>query len=61
MKKKCLITGGAGMIGLATAKLLLEKGFEVHIFDIADQISRTKKKISNEIKIHMVQSLTIML
>jgi nucleoside-diphosphate-sugar epimerase len=52
MKKKCLITGGAGMIGLATAKLLLEKGFEVHIFDLADQINRTKKKISNEIKIH---------
>lgn len=52
MKKKCLITGGAGMIGLATAKLLLEKGFEVHIFDLAEQIARTKKKISNEIKIH---------
>lgn len=52
MKKKCLITGGAGMIGLATAKLLLQKGFEVHIFDLVEQISRTQKKIPSEIKIH---------
>jgi nucleoside-diphosphate-sugar epimerase len=52
MKKKCLITGGAGMIGLATAKLLLKKGFEVHIFDLVEQISRTQKKIPSEIKIH---------
>jgi nucleoside-diphosphate-sugar epimerase len=52
MKKKCLITGGAGMIGLTTAKLLLEKGFNVHIFDLAEQIVKVNKKIPKEIQIH---------
>ena len=52
MKKKCLITGGAGMIGLATAKLLLEKGYDVHIFDLSKQISKINKKIPKEITIH---------
>jgi UDP-glucose 4-epimerase len=52
MKKKCLITGGVGMIGLATAKLLLEKNYDVHIFDLSKQISKKNKKIPKEITVH---------
>ena len=40
------------MIGLATAKILLEKDFDVHIFDLAEQILRVKTKIPKKIKIH---------
>ena len=52
MRIKCLITGGAGMIGFTTANLLVKKGFEVHIFDLNEQISKIKNKLPKEIKIH---------
>ena len=40
------------MIGLATAKLLLEKNYDVHIFDLSKQISKKNKKIPKEITVH---------
>ena len=52
MNKKCLITGGAGLIGLTTAKLLLKQGFDVHIFDLREQIANVKNEIPKKIKIH---------
>jgi nucleoside-diphosphate-sugar epimerase len=52
MKKKCLITGGAGMIGLTTAKLLHKQGFNVHIFDLGEQLAKVKNDLPKEIKIH---------
>ena len=52
MKKKCFIAGGAGMIGLATAKVLLKQDFDVHIFDLPEQIAKVKNELPKEIKIH---------
>ena len=52
MKKKWLITGGAGLIGLTTAKILLKQGFDVHIFDLKEQISKVKKQLPKGVKIH---------
>lgn len=40
------------MIGLTTAKLLLKKGFDVHIFDLREQIRKVKNELPKEIKIH---------
>lgn len=36
MAQKVFITGGAGFIGLAVAQTLVEKGFEVRLFDIVE-------------------------
>ena len=53
MKKKinCFITGGAGLIGLETAKALLKKGHNVTIYDLAEKIFKEKKNIPKKIKI----------
>ncbi|MDP3988196.1 MAG: NAD(P)-dependent oxidoreductase [Candidatus Levybacteria bacterium] len=36
MKKRILITGGAGFLGVHLARKLLKEGYEVSLFDIAD-------------------------
>ena len=46
MKKKILITGGAGFIGSHLAKYLIKKNFEIYIFD--DLSTGLKKNIPNK-------------
>ena len=40
MKKRILVTGGAGFIGRETVRKLVNSGYDVVCFDLAEQISR---------------------
>ena len=50
-KKKILVTGGAGLIGLETCRQLSAQGHEVHLFDLGEQILRVAKAIPPGVKI----------
>ena len=52
MKKKCFVTGGAGLIGLEVCKELLRRGYEVHSYDLSEQIQRNKFNIPKSIVLH---------
>ena len=52
MKKKCFVTGGAGLIGLEICKELLRQGCEVHLYDLGKQIQRNKFDIPKSIITH---------
>jgi len=48
-KKSVIITGGAGEIGLASAKLFLERGSKVLLVDLdKDQLKKIKSKLEND-------------
>ena len=45
--KTCIVTGGAGSLGLATARLLLAEGAKVMLVDLdADQLARTVRELA---------------
>ena len=52
MKKKCFVTGGAGLIGLEICKELLRYGCEVHLYDLGEKILKNKFNIKKDIIIH---------
>ena len=52
MKKKCFVSGGAGLIGLEVCKELLRQGCEVHLYDLGEKIQINKFKIPKGIIIH---------
>tara|TARA_B100000963_G_C22535004_1_gene629343 strand:+ start:80 stop:1030 length:951 start_codon:yes stop_codon:yes gene_type:complete len=49
--KNIFITGGAGMIGLEIANQLINKNYNVKIYDLAEQIIKHKKLINKKIQI----------
>ena len=49
MKKKFIVTGGAGVIGLEVCRQLAALGHEVHMFDLGEQIKRVKNAIPEEV------------
>src|SRR3989339_1669512 len=50
-KKKMVITGGAGLVGLEVCKQLHELGHETRLFDLGEQILRVEKSIPPGVKI----------
>jgi len=49
----CLITGGAGALGSSLAKILLEKGWKVHIYDIVQRDRAWRlREIIDEVSYH---------
>ena len=52
MKKKCFVTGGAGLIGLEVCKELLRQGCKVHLYDLGEQIQKNKFNIPKGIITH---------
>ena len=42
---RILITGGAGMIGNETSKMLSENGYKVRIIDLPEEVKKLKKDI----------------
>ncbi len=51
MKKKILVTGGAGLIGLEVCKQLSKLGHDVNLFDLGEQIKRVEHAIDYDCKI----------
>lgn len=51
MRYKCLVTGGAGLIGISVCKELLKKGHQVYLYDLGEQILGNKDKIPKKVKI----------
>ena len=52
MKKKCFVSGGAGLIGLEICKELLRYGCEVHLYDLGEKIQKNRFNIPKDIIIH---------
>ena len=52
MKKKCFVSGGAGLIGLEVCKELLRQGCEVHLYDLGEAILTNKFNIPKSIILH---------
>lgn len=50
--KKILVTGGAGMIGLEVCRQLTELSYEVHLFDLGEQIKRVSKHLPEKVRIY---------
>ena len=48
--KKILVTGGAGMIGLEVSTQLKQLGYEVHLFDLGEQIKRANSYIDPKVR-----------
>lgn len=51
MKKKIVVTGGAGLIGLEICKQLNEMGYNVYLFDLGEQIERVRFAIPKSVRI----------
>jgi len=49
MKKKFIVTGGAGLIGLEVCRQLSELGHEVRLFDVGEQIKRVEQAIAENV------------
>jgi UDP-glucose 4-epimerase len=52
MKKKIIVTGGAGMIGIEICRQLFELGHEVNLFDLGEQIKRVRNAIPPNVRIY---------
>ena len=50
--KSVLVTGGAGCIGLEVCNQLSQRGVEVRLFDLPEQIIRVKDVIASEVQVH---------
>ena len=50
-KYKCFVSGGAGLIGLEICNKLIERGHDVNLYDLGEQIERNKLYINKKIKI----------
>jgi UDP-glucose 4-epimerase len=50
--KRVLVTGGAGCIGLQVCRELLDRGIEVVLFDLPEQVLRLKSDIPEEAELH---------
>ena len=53
MKSKCFVTGGAGLIGLSVCRELIQKGYDVHLYDLGEQVAKNYTKIPKKVKIHI--------
>tara|TARA_B100001741_G_scaffold263991_1_gene228881 strand:+ start:4952 stop:5950 length:999 start_codon:yes stop_codon:yes gene_type:complete len=49
--KKILVTGGAGCIGIKVCNELMERGCEVVLYDMAEQIEVSQNSLSKELQI----------
>ncbi|KAI1761559.1 3-beta-hydroxysteroid dehydrogenase [Hypoxylon sp. FL1150] len=54
VSKVAIITGGASGLGLAVAKLLLQKGWRVHIFDLHETTKPDNKALSSNCTFHKI-------
>jgi len=52
MKKKAIVTGGAGFIGSNLVDALVEKGYEVHVID--DLSAGKKEHVNAQVTLHVV-------
>jgi nucleoside-diphosphate-sugar epimerase len=50
MKKVCVI-GGAGLIGIEISNKLIQRGFDVNLFDLGEQVNRVKDALDSKINI----------
>jgi UDP-glucose 4-epimerase len=50
-RKSIIVTGGAGLIGLEVCRQLSLMGHEVRLFDLGEQIQRTREAIPDGVKI----------
>ena len=48
--KRVLITGGAGTIGIPTAKELISRGIEVVVFDLNEQLERLESFLDEKVE-----------
>ena len=51
MKKPVLVTGGAGCIGIQVCRELVNRGFEVHLLDLGEQIARVRPVVPAGVKV----------
>ena len=57
--KTCIVTGGAGSIGLATAEALLSEGARVTLVDLdADRLARATGELNTERAAFVVADVT---
>ena len=47
--KRVLITGGAGTIGIPTAKELISRGIKVVVFDLNEQLERLESFLDKKV------------
>jgi len=50
--KSIFITGGAGCIGLQVCQAAIKRGFNVHLFDVPEQIYRVSEYVPKNAQIH---------
>jgi nucleoside-diphosphate-sugar epimerase len=48
MIKKCIVIGGAGLIGIYLVNQLIEKNYHVTVYDLAQQINQNKKFLNKK-------------
>jgi len=51
MKKKIVVTGGSGLIGMEVCRQLQARGYEVYLFDLGEQIERVRRYIPEGVRI----------
>ena len=57
--KTCIVTGGAGSIGLATVRALLAEGAKVMLVDLdADKLARTVRELDTDRAAYVAADVT---